>query len=51
LRFVGGAGQEPPCPYHLVVLSDHGQTGGATFKQRYGIAHEDLVRHLARDEY
>ena len=40
-----------PRPYHLVVLSDHGQTGGATFKQRYGLSLEELVRQLARDKY
>jgi hypothetical protein len=33
-----------PRPYHVVVLSDHGQTQGATFKQRNGYALEDLVR-------
>ncbi len=38
---------EAPRPYHIVVLSDHGQTGGATFKQRYGQSLEDLVRGLA----
>jgi hypothetical protein len=27
---------EAPRPYHVVVLSDHGQTQGATFLQRYG---------------
>ncbi len=27
---------EAPRPYRLVVLSDHGQTQGATFRQRYG---------------
>jgi putative membrane protein len=45
------AAREAPRPYHLVVLSDHGQTGGATFKQRYGLTLEDLVRQLARDKY
>ncbi|MFI5449487.1 MAG: phage holin family protein [Candidatus Bathyarchaeia archaeon] len=30
--------------YDLVILSDHGQSPGATFKQRYGITLEDLVR-------
>jgi hypothetical protein len=34
-----------------VVLSDHGQTGGATFKQRYGLTLEDLVCQLARNRY
>jgi uncharacterized membrane protein YvlD (DUF360 family) len=33
-----------PRPYHLVVLSDHGQTQGATFKQRNGYGLDDLVR-------
>jgi uncharacterized membrane protein YvlD (DUF360 family) len=32
-----------PRPYELVVLSDHGQTQGATFKQRNGYALADLV--------
>jgi len=30
-------------PYELVVLSDHGQTQGATFKQRNGYGLDDLV--------
>ena len=29
--------------YRLVVLSDHGQSQGATFLQRYGESLEDLV--------
>src|SRR4051812_8067275 len=33
-----------PRPYEIVVLSDHGQTQGATFKQRNGYGLEDLVR-------
>ncbi len=32
-----------PRPYHLVVLSDHGQTQGATFKQRNGYVLIELV--------
>jgi uncharacterized membrane protein YvlD (DUF360 family) len=32
-----------PRPYHVIVLSDHGQTQGATFKQRNGYTLEDLV--------
>jgi uncharacterized membrane protein YvlD (DUF360 family) len=37
-----------PRPYELVVLSDHGQTQGATFKQRNGYTLADLVaRSLA----
>ena len=34
-----------PRPYRLVVLSDHGQSLGATFRQRYGIT---LVQLIAR---
>ncbi len=32
--------------YKLVILSDHGQSMGATFKQRYGINLRDYVRRL-----
>jgi len=32
-----------PRPYQVVVLSDHGQTQGATFKQRNGYGLDDLV--------
>jgi hypothetical protein len=38
--------QDAPRPYHLVILSDHGQTGGATFKQRYGMTLEEYVASL-----
>ena len=38
-----------PRPYEIVVLSDHGQTQGATFKQRNGYGLDELVeRSLAR---
>jgi hypothetical protein len=33
-------------PYHFVVLSDHGQSQGATFKQRYDEPLEAVVRRL-----
>jgi uncharacterized membrane protein YvlD (DUF360 family) len=40
-----------PRPYELVVLSDHGQTQGATFKQRNGYGLDELVaRSLSRGE-
>jgi uncharacterized membrane protein YvlD (DUF360 family) len=32
-----------PRPYELVVLSDHGQTQGATFRQRNGYGLDELV--------
>jgi hypothetical protein len=39
-----------PRPYHLVVLSDHGQSQGATFKQRYGYTLAELVDRLIAAE-
>lgn len=42
---------QAPRPYHLVVLSDHGQTNGATFKQRYGLSLEEFVQQLATNKY
>jgi uncharacterized membrane protein YvlD (DUF360 family) len=33
-------------PYEFVVLSDHGQSQGATFRQRYGEPLEAVVRRL-----
>src|SRR3954465_5874361 len=40
-----------PRPYEIVVLSDHGQTQGATFKQRNGYGLDQLVeRSLARGD-
>jgi len=40
-----------PRPYEIVVLSDHGQTQGATFKQRNGYGLDELVeRSLAHGD-
>jgi uncharacterized membrane protein YvlD (DUF360 family) len=45
------ARQYAPRPYEIVVLSDHGQTQGATFKQRHGYGLDELVeRSLARGQ-
>src|SRR3954463_5086607 len=35
-----------PRPYEFVVLSDHGQSQGATFRQRYDEPLEAVVRRL-----
>jgi hypothetical protein len=35
---------QAPRPYHIVVLSDHGQTQGAPFRQRFGQTLEEVVR-------
>jgi uncharacterized membrane protein YvlD (DUF360 family) len=46
---VEAAAAGAPRPYRLVVLSDHGQSQGATFLQRYGLTLEELVRSLCED--
>jgi uncharacterized membrane protein YvlD (DUF360 family) len=38
--------ERAPRPYHFVVLSDHGQSQGATFLQRHGMPLQDFVRQL-----
>jgi uncharacterized membrane protein YvlD (DUF360 family) len=40
---------QAPRPYHLVVLSDHGQTQGRPFRQRYDLTLEELVQQALRD--
>jgi len=37
---------DAPRPYHVVILSDHGQSQGATFLQRYDKSLGDLVDSL-----
>ncbi|WP_455645753.1 phage holin family protein [Methanosphaera sp.] len=32
--------------YEVIVLSDHGQSGGPTFKQKYGLTLNDLIEEL-----
>ena len=39
-----------PRPYEIVVLSDHGQTQGATFKQRHGYGLDELVERSLEDD-
>jgi uncharacterized membrane protein YvlD (DUF360 family) len=34
--------------YDVVVLSDHGQSAGASFRVRHGVALEELIRRAAR---
>ena len=46
---IARARRHAPRPYEIVVLSDHGQTQGATFKQRHGYGLDELVeRSLAQ---
>src|SRR6185312_6878955 len=41
---IATACEEAPRPYRLVVLSDHGQSQGETFRDRFGETLEQLVR-------
>jgi uncharacterized membrane protein YvlD (DUF360 family) len=41
---LAAAAREAPRPYRLVVLSDHGQSQGATFLDRYDVTLEQLVQ-------
>jgi uncharacterized membrane protein YvlD (DUF360 family) len=36
--------ESAPRPYHIVILSDHGQSIGPTFKAAHGVTLEDLVK-------
>jgi len=44
------AARYAPRPYHLVVLADHGQSQGTTFRDRYGHTLEELVREACEAE-
>jgi len=46
LRTLWRASRGAPREYHFILLSDHGQSQGATFEERYGIGLERLVRDL-----
>jgi uncharacterized membrane protein YvlD (DUF360 family) len=44
LGMIERARRYAPRPYEIVVLSDHGQTQGATFRQRNGYGLDELVQ-------
>ncbi|MGW0947348.1 phage holin family protein [Streptomyces sp. NPDC002623] len=44
LALIGTVAEHAPRPYRIVVLSDHGQSPGETFRARYGLTLGDLVR-------
>ncbi|MBX5441627.1 MAG: phage holin family protein [Solirubrobacteraceae bacterium] len=46
IRRIAAAAALARRPYEIVVLSDHGQTQGATFRDRYGETLEALVRRV-----
>jgi uncharacterized membrane protein YvlD (DUF360 family) len=47
---IAAAARDAPRPYRFVVLSDHGQSQGETFFDRYGVSLEDLVREACAAE-
>ena len=49
-RRLASAAVQAPRPYHFVILSDHGLTGGATFKQRTGKSLQEFVQELMEIE-
>ncbi|MEU0337276.1 phage holin family protein [Streptomyces sp. NPDC006193] len=44
LALIERVAEHAPRPYRIVVLSDHGQSPGETFRARYGLTLDDLVR-------
>jgi hypothetical protein len=44
------AAASAPREYSIVVVSDHGQSQGATFRQRYGSSLDEVVRELMGGE-
>ncbi|MEU7429377.1 phage holin family protein [Streptomyces sioyaensis] len=44
LALIARAARHAPRPYRIVLLSDHGQSHGPTFRERYGLSLQDLVR-------
>ncbi|MEU6552025.1 phage holin family protein [Streptomyces sp. NPDC046915] len=44
LALIENVAEHAPRPYRIVVLSDHGQSPGETFRARYGLTLADLVR-------
>ncbi len=46
IKHLMDANKYSPREYKFVIQSDHGQTNGATFKQRYGQSFEDFIKSL-----
>ncbi|MFJ3231790.1 alkaline phosphatase family protein [Streptomyces sp. NPDC086787] len=44
LALIEKVAEHAPRPYRIVVLSDHGQSPGETFRARFGLTLSDLVR-------
>ncbi|MFI6938422.1 alkaline phosphatase family protein [Streptomyces sp. NPDC050418] len=44
IALIAKVAEHAPRPYRIVLLSDHGQSPGETFRSRYGLSLGDLVR-------
>ncbi|MEU5160007.1 phage holin family protein [Streptomyces sp. NPDC020875] len=44
LALIAKVAEHAPRPYHITLLSDHGQSPGETFEGAYGLTLRDLVR-------
>lgn len=42
--------KKAPRPYHLIILSDHGQSQGYPFRQKYGVTLKTLVESLVSEK-
>jgi hypothetical protein len=42
--------RKAPRPYDVIILSDHGQSVGATFKQRYGYTLAEFIEGLVQEK-
>lgn len=42
--------RKAPRPYEFIILSDHGQSLGATFQQRYGVSLSALIQTIIHKE-
>ena len=50
IKHLTNANKYCPRNYQFVIQSDHGQTNGATFTQRYGETFEDFVKSLLPED-
>ena len=50
IKHLTDANKYSPRDYQFVIQSDHGQTNGATFTQRYGETFEDFVKSLLPED-
>ena len=50
IKHLTDANKYCPRDYQFVIQSDHGQTNGATFSQRYGETFEDFVKSLLPED-